>query len=37
MMSGTLRNMLTNDFAESASNTCPVNERFVSLVFYLQR
>lgn len=29
MMSGTLRNMLNNDFAEAASNTCPVNERCV--------
>jgi hypothetical protein len=30
MVSGTLRNMLSNDFAESASNTCPVNERYIS-------
>lgn len=27
MMSGTLRNMLNNDFAEAASNTCPIQER----------
>ncbi|EKM48322.1 uncharacterized protein PHACADRAFT_167536 [Phanerochaete carnosa HHB-10118-sp] len=39
VMSGTLRNMLNNDFAEAASNTCPINERGIiveKLCEYLQ-
>ena len=32
VMSGTLRNMLNNDFAEATANTCPINERCVPIL-----